>query len=795
MECEKTKLLFVVTELYKGGAEVALVNLLKKLNQVDYSIDLLILSQKKFDNSLVEQVPRWVQVCNAGILNLKAGFEGTEDEFLYGGNIAQDFVKNKSYDIAFSYGEWCRLDFVAKYVIAKEKNVWIHTDIAVAPNFNEDRFFSTFSDYRFYIFVSETTRINAVEKYPFIQKKTIVIHNILDKEELENMASAPISEFKNVWTHKIITVANVRYEKGYQRIFEVAKELKQRNFEFEWFCVGAFSDSGLANEISNGIKSNGLEKHLYLLGAKENPYPYIAHSDLFVLLSDYEAWPMAMAESMLLGVPALATSTSGAKEHIKDQKNGLLTSFDINEIADKIQFFFEEKDLQNQIKKEVCSFGKDINGFLEFDGFMEERMPRRKTMERLDFGQQVPYNSIEASIHLNRYAMTRPFCKDKRVLDVACGEGYGSFLMKQWGALQVDAIDIDESTVKKAQHLFGSDNVRFHCHTAEELPFESYTFDLITSFETIEHLDNPEKFLKEIKRVLRPGGTILLSCPNDPYYYKADDEGNPFHKQRYTYFEFKELAERCLGNHVKYYLGFAVDGFLNMPLEKSTVPDENGLPITNSMFELFNYTECSSALFLESDRLINQWNSNYYVGIWGAIPPNFEISAAVFPREFFVEHKDEDISLRKEMTNWTSEKNSMKALLEEKEVEIKKIREDVAIEMESLREYQNHNSNKAYKDLKHECDTAHLETDRLSLMLELITKEKDCLSRSASSNYNQFMQINSLYELAKEDINKNTVLYKQVKTELDIMKSTKGYKILNLIYRFRCKMRAIFHLH
>lgn len=70
-------------------------------------------------------------------------------------------------------------------------------------------------------------------------------------------------------------------------------------------------------------------------------------------------------------------------------------------------------------------------------------------MERLNFGGMEAYNAVEACIHLNRYAMAKSFCTGKRVLDAACGEGYGSFLMKKWGASEVFGIDIDCETIKK----------------------------------------------------------------------------------------------------------------------------------------------------------------------------------------------------------------------------------------------------------------------------------------------------------------------------------------------------------
>lgn len=774
MSDQKVSLLFVITELYRGGAEVALINLLKKLDREAYSVDLLILSQKPNNPSLVEEVPSWVQVCDAGIINWKSGFKGATEEFLNGGDAAQRFVEHKEYDIAFSYGEWCRLGFVANHVNACEKAIWIHTDIASCPTFREEDFFATFTQYRYYIFVSETTRKNAVSRYPFLEKKTVIIHNTLDLEELKRLSKEKVADIPFHPGPKLITVANIRGEKGYQRILETAVELKKREFDFQWLCIGKFSDETLTQKLRTEIDQNQLSDNLLLLGPRENPHPYSVQADLFVLLSDYEAWPLAMAEAMLLGTPAVATKTAGSSEQIRNNENGLLVTFEIKEIAETIEKYFNNTQLRKIIKDELKLFKNTMAQNVEFTSFVQHQNRRRQSsmIERLDFSPNVSYNATEASIHLNRYAMVKTICKDKRVLDIASGEGYGSFLMKRWGAAHVDAIDIDAATVKTAKELFGSEDVCFQCHEAENLPFQSHSFDLITSFETIEHLDRPEDFLNEIKRVLKPGGTIILSCPNDPYYYKTEDKCNPFHKRKYTWFDFKELAEKHLGNHVRYYLGFAADGFLNIPMEKSTEPDKKGLPAPNTMFELLNYTECSSSLFLESDRFINHWNSNYYVGIWGAIPSNFDVSSVIFPREFFVEHKDEDVSLRKEVKIWENEKKKMENLLAEKEVEIKIMQENAALELDALKEYQNYKILKDYKDLKQECETAHLEADRLSLMLELVTKEKECLSQSASINYNQFMQ---------------------VKTELDIMKSTKGYKLLNLIYRIRCKVRAIFH--
>lgn len=357
-------------------------------------------------------------------------------------------------------------------------------------------------------------------------------------------------------------------------------------------------------------------------------------------------------------------------------------------------------------------------------------------IERLDFGEQTPYNAVEATIHLNRYSMVKSLCEGKRILDAACGEGYGSYFMKKWGAKEVFGLDIDADTVKKADHIWGSSEIKFQCHTVEELPFPDYYFDMIVSFETIEHVEHPEKFLQEIHRVLKPGGMIVLSCPNDPYYFKEGNIENPFHKRKYTFFDFKELAEMYLGNHVDYYLGVAVNGFLNMPISRATEPSEAR---PDNMLEMLNYTECS-ALCVKQDRYINHWNANYYVGIWGESGKSNGINAAIHPREFFVQFDDKDIELIKQIQKWEEE--------------------------------QKHQD----KELKQMYDVEVLKAQRLSGMNELLNKENFCL-RKSFDRIRQELSISEQRSLEKE----NHLM--EIEGELAGIKASKGWKLLMFLYK------------
>ena len=410
-------------------------------------------------------------------------------------------------------------------------------------------------------------------------------------------------------------------------------------------------------------------------------------------------------------------------------------------------------------------------------------------IERLDFSGKEKYSAVEATIHLNRYAMARPYVAGKRVLDVASGEGYGSFLLRRWGAESVEGIDVDEQTVETATRLFGGDGVHYQCHTAEQLPFEDHTFDVVCSFETIEHLDHPELFLQEIRRVLKPGGNIILSCPNDPYYYKQGTPGNPFHKRQYTYFDFKQLAEKYLGQRVRYYLAYALNGFVNLPIEESTLPPEGGeeSPLPTDMMEMFNYKDAVQAVCVSGEHYLNHWNANYFAGIWG--PNNStSINASIFPRETFIEIKDEDeeflrevARLKEDFEKHTAQEAEYARQLEETKAVFAQQEEDYKQQLEAGKAYIEHIKEEAAR----QAHVAELEQQRTSMMLELVNKEKDMMQQSYARDGAELTRLREQYnQLSTENA--------QHCEELRLIHASRGFKLLNMGYPIKKRIWKIF---
>lgn len=163
----------------------------------------------------------------------------------------------------------------------------------------------------------------------------------------------------------------------------------------------------------------------------------------------------------------------------------------------------------------------------------------RYTGERL-----VPtvYDAVAAE-HLARYAFALDFCDGKKVLDAACGEGYGSFLLAKKASLLI-GVDIDKSTIQHAEKKYNRPNLQFIDADVQHLPFPDEMFDIVVSFETLEHVPDHHTFIKEIKRVLKNDGLLILSTPDKQHYSLAKDYNNPFHQKELLRVELEQLLQR-----------------------------------------------------------------------------------------------------------------------------------------------------------------------------------------------------------------------------------------------------------
>jgi SAM-dependent methyltransferase len=150
--------------------------------------------------------------------------------------------------------------------------------------------------------------------------------------------------------------------------------------------------------------------------------------------------------------------------------------------------------------------------------------------------------------HEERYHFAKPYATGTRVLDAACGSGYGTAALASAGADFAIGVELALDVVRYATAQGEDGRVAYLAGDCEALPFADASFDLVVSFETIEHLAHPFRFLKEARRVLRDEGTFILSTPNPlianfPYGVLRPlppTPLNPFHTREFTLDELRD---------------------------------------------------------------------------------------------------------------------------------------------------------------------------------------------------------------------------------------------------------------
>lgn len=247
-------------------------------------------------------------------------------------------------------------------------------------------------------------------------------------------------------------------------------------------------------------------------------------------------------------------------------------------------------------------------------------------MERLDTSLAPDRPNIEASIHFARYAIATPLVNGKKVLDIACGEGYGSHLLKRSGAEQVVGVDVSADAVNRARNSFAAPGVEFMQADAAsiEREFPPEYFDVIVSCETIEHIENPAKYLQSLKNVAKKDAVFIISCPNDHWYFPEEHQRNPYHLRKYRFDEFKELTVSILGENVSWSVGTAVMGFGSTPLDVKN--NYESVPASWMSFK-----ELSGAYLVSGGEEpdVTASNCSYFFGVWNA--SDVPSGAAVFP--------------------------------------------------------------------------------------------------------------------------------------------------------------------
>lgn len=163
---------------------------------------------------------------------------------------------------------------------------------------------------------------------------------------------------------------------------------------------------------------------------------------------------------------------------------------------------------------------------------------------------KIAFWNLRFADHLERYHFAKKYCDGAVVLDVACGSGYGTQMLSNV-AKKVVGLDVDATSVDYCKSHIHKDNCEFLLWDWVRIPFDDNTFDVVVSFETIEHIVDYHGFMKEVKRVLKPGGTLILSTPN----YMWEVYKNIYHVSNFTTIHLVDLFHQYYKDFKVYYQG------------------------------------------------------------------------------------------------------------------------------------------------------------------------------------------------------------------------------------------------
>ena len=175
-----------------------------------------------------------------------------------------------------------------------------------------------------------------------------VIINAISIEEIKVKAAEKIEAFSE--KPSFVSVGRLHYRKGYHKLIEAHTKLIREGHDHQILIVG---EGEHRQNLEKLIKENKVERTFILLGNKMNPYPYIKNADFFILPSESEAWPLVIAEALILQKPIIATDTGDVSMMIAPEKTGILIPYKVEEMYYSMKRFLTDKPLISDLKSNL----------------------------------------------------------------------------------------------------------------------------------------------------------------------------------------------------------------------------------------------------------------------------------------------------------------------------------------------------------------------------------------------------------------------------------------------------------
>ncbi|MBQ1396903.1 MAG: glycosyltransferase [Clostridia bacterium] len=393
----RKKILFVTNTMGRAGAEKCLQALLELLDPSQYDLSVYSIINR---GELYSDMPAYVHIlnknpCTKSVLD-RAGLAAIGRQILWSllkkcsfityipyflrvlfhqirvkrldfsklfwmllARNAQRF--DEEYDLAVAFIEGAATYYVANYVKARKKATYVHIDYLAAgysPKLDRkyyDKFDRVFC-------VSDTVRKVFLTAYPEYGEKTFFFHNMVPRERILRLSKEGEGFTDGFDGLRILTVGRLHYQKAYDLAIPALAELRRRGHNVRWYVIGEGAEEDNLRAL---IRQNGVEDSFILLGTTPNPYPFIAGCDIYSQASRFEGWCIALAESLVLARPVLASRCAGNEEQVTDGETGVLIDLSTENIVEGMEKLITSPELREKFTRNLSGVALDFKKDLE----------------------------------------------------------------------------------------------------------------------------------------------------------------------------------------------------------------------------------------------------------------------------------------------------------------------------------------------------------------------------------------------------------------------------------------------
>ena len=388
----KKKLLLVIPHLTIGGVQKSLISALPTLDYEKYDVTLYL---RKNRTTLLPFVDKRVNVIINDdktkyyrkpysvflqIVSMILSVFGLKEKSAEIDKNLGDFIREQSmeyeyktyfkdivFDKAIAYVQGYTVEFVDKYVNSKDKYVFFHTSKDEVHYLHE----KALPHFKIIAALHEEQAELVKSWYHEIGDRVTIVENFVSRSAIEQQSleyTVERPENKTV----LCSCGRLSPVKGFDIAVESAKLLKDKNIEFLWYFVG---DGPERDKLEKRIEEYNLTDCVVITGMKENPYPYMNASDIYVQPSYEEAMPVTIIESLKLKKPVVSTATVGGNKLVSHERTGLVAEISAESLSENILMLISDKSLYNSISEELNSIddSQELNKFkAQWEKLLEE---------------------------------------------------------------------------------------------------------------------------------------------------------------------------------------------------------------------------------------------------------------------------------------------------------------------------------------------------------------------------------------------------------------------------------------